>query len=86
MSFEQAAQKVIELVSTMTHSQAKLVKLEKTMQDGGGWIGYAEVFEESAFIKSLGLPSRVMDRNLYEVRLNNALEVIGYAKKNQIDT
>jgi hypothetical protein len=77
--------KVVEFVSSMTDSKAKLVKLEKTSQDGGGWIGYAEVFEESAFIKSLGLPSRVMDRNLYEVRLNHALEVIGYAKKNQIE-
>jgi len=85
MTFEQAAKKVVEFVSSMTDSKAKLVKLEKTSQDGGGWIGYAEVFEESAFIKSLGLPSRVMDRNLCEVRLNHALEVIGYAKKNQIE-
>ncbi len=85
MNFEQAAKKITDFVSAMTESKAKLVKLEKTSQDGGGWIGYAEVFEESAFIKSIGLPSRVMDRNLYEVRLNNALEVVGYAKKNQID-
>lgn len=86
MEFEQAAKKVIEFVSAMTESKAKLVKLEKVSQDGGGWIGCAEVFEESAFIKSLGLPSRVMDRNLYEVRLNNALEVIGYAKKTHRET
>ncbi len=85
MTFEQAAKKIVEFVSTMTDSKAKLVKLEKTLQDGGGWIGYAEVFEESAFIKSIGLPSRVMDRNLYEVRLNNALEVVGYAKKDKLE-
>ncbi|MGQ9806695.1 MAG: hypothetical protein ACUVRP_11555 [Chlorobiales bacterium] len=85
MNFEQAAKKIVDFVGSMTDSKAKLVKLEKTTQDGGGWIGYAEVFEESAFIKSIGLPSRVMDRNLYEVRLNSALEVIGYAKKNQLE-
>lgn len=85
MTFEHAAKKVVDFVSSMTDSKAKLVKLEKTMQDGGGWIGYAEVFEESAFIKSIGLPSRVMDKNLYEVRLNNVLEVIGYARKNQLE-
>ncbi len=85
MTFEQAAKKITEFVGTMTESKAKLVKLERTSQDGGGWIGYAEVFEESAFIKSIGLPSRVMDRNLYEVRLNNALEVVGYAKKDKLE-
>ncbi len=85
MNFEQAAKKVTDFVSTMTGSNARLIKLEKTSQDGGGWIGYAEVFEESAFIKSIGLPSRVMDRNFYEVRLNHALEVVGYARKNQIE-
>lgn len=85
MTFEQAAKKIIEFVGAMTDSKAKLVKLEKTTQDGGGWIGYAEVFEESAFIKSIGLPSRVMDRNLYEVRLNNALEVVAYAKKEKME-
>ncbi|MFN3345757.1 MAG: hypothetical protein ACK4XY_06300 [Chloroherpetonaceae bacterium] len=85
MTFEQAAKKVVDFVSAMTDSKAKLVKLEKTSQDGGGWIGYAEVFEESAFIKSIGLPSRVMDRNFYEVRLNSALEVVGYAKKDKLE-
>lgn len=85
MNFEQAAKKITDFVGAMTESKAKIVKLEKTSQDGGGWIGYAEVFEESAFIKSIGLPSRVMDRNIYEVRLNNALDVIGYARKNQIE-
>ncbi|MCS6990065.1 MAG: hypothetical protein NZM06_11175 [Chloroherpetonaceae bacterium] len=85
MGFEQAAKKITEFVGAMTGSNAKLVKLEKTSQDGGGWIGYAEVFEESAFIKSLGLPSRVMDRNLYEVRLNGALEVVAYARKEKLE-
>ncbi len=34
------------------------------------WDVEAEVFEESAFLKALGLPSRVKDKNLYRVRLS----------------
>ena len=80
MNFEQAAKKVIDFAFQMTGSTAKLHKLEKSSE---GWQGFAEVYEESAFIKSIGLPSKVMDRNIYEIRLNNALEVISFAKQNE---
>jgi len=45
------------------------------------WDVEAEVFEESAFLKSLGLPSRVKDKNLYRVRLNGAMEVESYERQ-----
>ena len=45
------------------------------------WDVEAEVFEESAFLKALGLPSRVKDKNLYRVRLNDALEVESYERQ-----
>jgi hypothetical protein len=45
------------------------------------WEVEAEVFEESAFLKSLGLPSRVKDKNLYRVKLNAALEVESYERQ-----
>ena len=45
------------------------------------WDVEAEVFEESAFLKSLGLPSRVKDKNLYKVRLNGAMEVESYERQ-----
>lgn len=78
MNFEEAAKKIVSFVGTMTGSTAKLVKLEKVPD---GWLGYAEVYEESAFIKSIGLPSRVMDRNIYEVKLNPSLEVVAFSRK-----
>ncbi|MCS7013074.1 MAG: hypothetical protein RMI34_01290 [Chloroherpetonaceae bacterium] len=78
MNFEEAAKKVITFVGAMTGSTAKLIRLEKVSD---GWLGYAEVYEESAFIKSIGLPSRVMDRNIYEVKLNPSLEVVAFARK-----
>ncbi|MFN3394664.1 MAG: hypothetical protein ACK424_08915 [Candidatus Thermochlorobacter sp.] len=66
----------------MTGNTAKLVKLEKVPE---GWLGYAEVYEESAFIKSVGLPSKVMDRNIYEVKMNASLEVTAFARKTNFE-
>lgn len=45
------------------------------------WDVEAEVYEESAFLKALGLPSRVKDKNLYRVRLNAAMEVESYERQ-----
>jgi len=42
------------------------------------WDIEIEVYEESSFIKSLGLPTRVKDRNIYIVKLNDNLEVESY--------
>jgi hypothetical protein len=45
------------------------------------WDVEAEVFEESTFLKALGLPSRIKDKNLYRVRLNDAMEVESYERQ-----
>ncbi|MFN3386021.1 MAG: hypothetical protein ACK42Y_05480 [Candidatus Thermochlorobacter sp.] len=82
MGFEEAAKKLVSFVSAMTGNTAKLVKLEKVPE---GWLGYAEVYEESAFIKSVGLPSKVMDRNIYEVKMNASLEVTAFARKTNFE-
>lgn len=59
----------------------KDVKVIKVVKSGDGWETEAEVYEESSFIKSLGLPTRVQDRNIYLVKLNNGLEVQSYERK-----
>jgi hypothetical protein len=59
----------------------KDVKVIKTAKISDGWESEAEVYEESSFIKSLGLPTRVQDRNIYTVKLNDSLEVESYARK-----
>jgi hypothetical protein len=46
-----------------------------------GWEVEAEVYEESSFLKSLGLPSRIQDRNSYIVKLNDGLEVESYERQ-----
>ena len=60
---------------------AKDVKVIKTAKVSDGWEAEAEVYEESSFIKSLGLATKVQDRNIYTVKLNGKLEVESYERK-----
>lgn len=56
----------------------KDVKVIKAAREGNGWDVDAEVYEESSFIKSLGLSTKVQDRNIYAVRLDENLEIQSY--------
>ncbi len=60
---------------------AKDVKVIKVTKADEGWETEAEVYEESSFIKALGLNTKVQDRNFYEVKLNDSLEVESYGRK-----
>ncbi len=42
------------------------------------------MYEESSFIKSLGLATKVQDRNIYAIELNDNLEVVSYSRKDLI--
>jgi len=64
----------------------KDVKVIKMTKVSGGWETESEVYEESSFIKSLGLPTRVQDRNIYVVKLNDSLGVESYERKGQAVT
>jgi hypothetical protein len=64
--------------------EVKDVKVIKTARGSDNWEVEAEVYEESSFIKSLGLPTRVQDRNIYGVKLNDSLEVESYERKGQL--
>jgi hypothetical protein len=63
--------------------RANDIKLLKTTKVGDSWEAEAEVYEESSFIKSLGLRTRVRDRNVYLVRLNGGLDVESYEQKDR---
>jgi hypothetical protein len=56
----------------------KLIALSKVE---GGWEASAEVFEESAFIKALGLSTRTKDRNLYHLKLSSELTIVSYNRE-----
>ncbi|MDP8217287.1 MAG: hypothetical protein P9M03_01015 [Candidatus Theseobacter exili] len=62
----------------------KEVKVTKVTKADESWDTEAEVYEASSFIKALGLNTKVQDRNFYEVKLNNKLEVESYGRKDQL--
>ena len=59
----------------------KDVKVIKVIKLGEGWEAEVEAYEESSFIKALRLPTRVQDRNFYNVKLNDSLEIESYGRK-----
>lgn len=61
------------------------VKIVKVLKADDGWEALAEVYEESAFIKELGLHTRVKDKNLYEVKLTDDLEIVSFEKISTIE-
>jgi hypothetical protein len=58
-----------------------IVRVVGVNRAADAWEVEAEAFEESSFLKALGLPSRVRDKNLYKVRLSAALEVESYERE-----
>ena len=78
-NMEEARITVIEfLKKTLSVKDITVIKVSKV---DDGWESEAEVFEASSFIKSLGLATRVQDRNIYAVKLNDSLEVESYTRK-----
>jgi len=81
---EEARKAVSEfLKKTLNAKDVKVIKVAKV---GDGWQAEAEVYEESSFIKALGLPTRVQDRNIYAVKLSDSLGVESYERKGQLET
>jgi hypothetical protein len=78
-SIEEAKNTVIGFLQRALN--VKDVKVIGATKVDNHWHIEAEVYEENFFLKSLGLPTRVQDRNLYEVRLNNAMEVESYERQ-----
>ncbi len=76
---EEAQTTICDFFKKILH--AKYIRVIKETKFNGGWEADAEVYEESSFIKSLGLPSRVMDRHIYTVMLDENLEVLSYELK-----
>ena len=63
------------LEKTLNTNSLKIIKIVK---DDDGWDAQAEVYEESSFIKALGLSTKVQDKNIYDIKLDKALEVQSY--------
>lgn len=81
-TIEEAGARAVEFVKKMLHLvEARVVRAAR---NESGWEVEVEVFEESAFIKALGLPTRVRDRNIYMVTLDDHLNVQSYEQKGTV--
>jgi hypothetical protein len=76
---EEAKSIVIEFLQKAL--DAKDVKVIGATKVDNEWHIEAEAYEENSFLKSLGLPTRVQDRNNYMVKLNGSLEVESYERQ-----
>ena len=68
------------LKKTLNVRETKVIGVKKVENS---WETEAEVYEESSFIKSIGLPTKVQDRNIYVVKLDNNLKVQSYERKSE---
>ena len=81
-SIEEAKNMVVEFLQKALGT--KDVKVIGATKVDNEWHLEAEVYEENSFLKSLGLPTRVQDRNIYEVKLNDNLEVESYERQGHV--
>jgi hypothetical protein len=79
IGLEKAKNTVVEFLQKAL--DAKDVKVIGATKVDNEWHIEAEVYEENSFLKSLGLPTRVQDRNNYIVKLNDSLEVESYERQ-----
>jgi hypothetical protein len=79
MKIEEATQTALSFLARTMQKQGKLARVRKNKEEG--WEVEIEVVEESEYIKALGIPKTVYDKNLYIVGLDGNLEVISCDKK-----
>jgi hypothetical protein len=80
MKIEEARRAATEFLVVTLQKEGAVVKMNKTHE---GWEVQVEVIEPSEFIKALGLPTVVRERNLYEIKLDQNLEVVSYERIGQ---
>ena len=56
----------------------KDIKIISAQEAGKTWEIKAEGYEEHSFIESYGLPIKVRNRNIYEIRMDDKLEIHSY--------
>ena len=73
MKIEEARKVATEFLKGTLQKEGAIVKMSRTPE---GWEVQVEVIEPSDYIKALGIPATVRELNLYEVKLDEGLEVI----------
>ncbi len=80
MKIEEVRKAAAEFLRGTLQKEGAIVKMSKTPE---GWEVQVEVIEPSEFVKALGIPTVVRERNFYEVKLGQDLEVVSYERIGQ---
>lgn len=75
MAIAEVERTVSDFVKNVLNKKGRIIKVERNDE---GWEAQAEVIEENQFIRALGLPTTVYDKNFYLIRLDHELQVISY--------
>lgn len=73
MRMEEAGKAATEFLKGTLQKEGAIVKMSKTPE---GWEVQVEVIEASEYIKALGIPATVRERNLYDVTLDDKLGIL----------
>lgn len=73
--------RAIESIKETLGKEGNLVKAVKIPD--GGWEVELEVIEQSDFMKKIGIPKPVYDKNIYRVVLTKSSEISHYERKSQ---
>ncbi|MEK7083201.1 MAG: gas vesicle protein GvpO [Patescibacteria group bacterium] len=72
--------RAVAFMKEMLGKEGDIVKATK-MDDG--WEVEIEVVEQSEYMKRIGIPKPVYDRNIYRVTLDRNFELVSYERKGQ---
>lgn len=72
--------KAVEFIREMLGKEGDIIKADKTDK---GWVVEVEVIEQSEYMKRIGIPKPVYDKNVYRVILDQNFELVSYERKGQ---
>lgn len=72
--------KAVEFIKEIIGKEGNIVKAAKTDK---GWEVEVEVIEQSEYMKKIGIPKPVYDKNVYCVILDQNFDLVSYERRGQ---
>jgi len=72
--------KAVEFIKETLGKEGDIIKADKTDK---GWEVEVEVIEQSEYMKRIGIPKPVYDKNVYRVILDQNFDLVSYERKGQ---
>lgn len=72
--------KAVEFIKEILGKEGDIIKAAKT---DSGWEVEVEVIEQSEYMKKIGIPKPVYDKNVYCVILDQNFDLVSYERRGQ---